>query len=60
LKKKKLVKHPKPSQQWWSRSPDPAAWQLHRANILTVDTIFVMDWLRVLSKVFGQICKLAE
>ncbi len=41
--KNKLVEHPKPSQPWWCRSPDPAAWQLLRANILVVPSLWWVD-----------------
>jgi hypothetical protein len=59
LKKKKLVEHPKPSQPWWSCSPDPAAWLL-RMSQYPCGAIFVIGWPRALSKVYGLICKLAE
>jgi hypothetical protein len=39
LFEKKTHQIPKPSQPWWSRSPDTEAWQLHRANILAVPSL---------------------
>jgi hypothetical protein len=37
--RKKFLRHPKPSQPWWGQSLDPAAWLLHRANILAVTSL---------------------
>jgi hypothetical protein len=39
FEEKKLVEHPKPSQPWWSRLPDPVAWLLRRANIPAVPSL---------------------
>jgi hypothetical protein len=30
FEEKKLFEYPKPSQTWWSRLPDPAAWLLQK------------------------------